>query len=132
YAHTDDALRHVLATARNLKPRRIITVFGCGGERDRKKRPMMGEAAAQGSDVIIVTSDNPRSEDPSAIIAETIPGIQKAGKSYHAEPDRGVAIEMAINEARDGDLVLIAGKGHETYQVIGTEHIPFDDRKVAR
>jgi len=132
YAHTDDALRNVLATARGLTPRRVITVFGCGGDRDRKKRPWMGEAAASLSDLVIVTSDNPRSEDPRAIIEEILPGVVRTGTTYHVEPDRAAAITLAISEARAGDLVLIAGKGHETYQVIGDRSIDFDDRKIAR
>jgi UDP-N-acetylmuramoyl-L-alanyl-D-glutamate--2,6-diaminopimelate ligase len=131
YAHTDDALRNVLATARGLKPRRIITVFGCGGDRDRKKRPLMGEAAARGSDLVIVTSDNPRSEDPRAIIEEILPGVRQTGTRFIVEPDRAAAIALAIEEAQPDDLVLIAGKGHETYQVIGKDTISFDDRKVA-
>jgi UDP-N-acetylmuramoyl-L-alanyl-D-glutamate--2,6-diaminopimelate ligase len=131
YAHTDDALRNVLSTARGLNPRRIITVFGCGGDRDRKKRPLMGEAAALGSDLVIVTSDNPRSEDPRAIIEEILPGVRQTGKPFEVEPDRAAAIALAIREAQPGDLVLIAGKGHETYQMIGKETISFDDRKVA-
>jgi UDP-N-acetylmuramoyl-L-alanyl-D-glutamate--2,6-diaminopimelate ligase len=132
YAHTDDALRNVLSTARGMNPRRIITVFGCGGDRDRKKRPLMGEAAARGSDTVIVTSDNPRSEDPQAIIEEILPGVRQTGTHYEVEPDRAAAIAMAIREAQAGDLVLIAGKGHETYQIIGSETISFDDRRVAR
>jgi UDP-N-acetylmuramoyl-L-alanyl-D-glutamate--2,6-diaminopimelate ligase len=132
YAHTDDALRNVLSTARGLNPRRIITVFGCGGDRDRQKRPLMGEAAARGSDFVIVTSDNPRSEDPMAIIEEVLPGVRLAGTPFAVEPDRGAAIALAIHEAQPGDLVLVAGKGHETYQFLGDESIPFDDRKVAR
>jgi UDP-N-acetylmuramoyl-L-alanyl-D-glutamate--2,6-diaminopimelate ligase len=132
YAHTDDALRNVLSTARGLNPRRIITVFGCGGDRDRKKRPLMGEAAARGSDLVIVTSDNPRSEDPLAIIEEILPGVRQTGTAFAVEPDRAAAIALAIREAQPGDLVLVAGKGHETYQIIGSNTISFDDRKVAR
>ncbi len=131
YAHTDDALRNVLSTARGLHPRRIITVFGCGGDRDRKKRPLMGEAAALGSDLVIVTSDNPRSEDPRAIIEEILPGVRQTGKPFAIEPDRAAAITLAIHEAQPGDFVLIAGKGHETYQITGQETISFDDRQVA-
>ncbi|SRR5579871_1176664 len=131
YAHTDDALRNLLKTARGLAPQRIITVFGCGGDRDRRKRPLMGEAAAAGSDLVIVTSDNPRSEDPRAIIDEVLPGVRNTNTPFVVEPDRAAAIARAVREARSGDLVLIAGKGHETTQTIGRESIPFDDRKVA-
>jgi UDP-N-acetylmuramoyl-L-alanyl-D-glutamate--2,6-diaminopimelate ligase len=132
YAHTDDALRNVLATARGLQPRRLITVFGCGGDRDRAKRPLMGEAAASLSDLAILTSDNPRSEDPLAIIEDALVGVRKAGKAHRVEPDRAAAIAMALHEAEKGDVVVIAGKGHETYQVLGSETIHFDDREVAR
>ncbi len=134
YAHTDDALRNVLAAARSLNPRQVITVFGCGGDRDRAKRPLMGEAAAEASELVIITSDNPRSEDPLRIIEDALPGVRKVGRPFHVEPDRAQAIEMALEEARReaGSLVLIAGKGHETYQVIGNERRPFDDRQVAR
>jgi UDP-N-acetylmuramoyl-L-alanyl-D-glutamate--2,6-diaminopimelate ligase len=134
YAHTDDALRSLLATARALLPpgARVITVFGCGGDRDRTKRPLMGEAAGSMSDLVVLTSDNPRSEDPLAIINDALPGLQKTGARYHLEPDRRKAIELAIGAARANDIVLIAGKGHEDYQVIGAQKLPFDDREVAR
>ena len=129
YAHTDDALHRVLQSLRQLGARRIITVFGCGGDRDRGKRPLMGRAAAEGSDLVILTADNPRSEDPAAIIADALPGV---GATPHVvEPDRRVAIHLALERARPGDVVLIAGKGHEPYQEIhGVKH-PFDDRRVA-
>ena len=132
YAHTDDALRNVLATARSLDPRRVITVFGCGGERDRTKRPLMGEAAAALSDLAIVTSDNPRSEDPQAIIEDVLAGVRKTGRPFQVEADRAQAIEAALRAAGPGDLVLIAGKGHETDQIIGGQRRHFDDREVAR
>ncbi len=132
YAHTDDALKNVLATARELNPRRIITVFGCGGDRDRTKRPLMGRAVGEASDLAMVTSDNPRSEDPAAIIEEALQGLRPTGLPFHVEVDRAAAIELAIGEAAAGDLVLIAGKGHETYQVIGKEMRRFDDREAAR
>jgi len=133
YAHTDDALRNLLATARGLLApgARVITVFGCGGDRDRAKRPLMGEAAGSMSDLVVLTSDNPRSEDPQAIINDALPGLKKTGARYHLEPDRRKAIELAIGEARANDIVLIAGKGHEDYQVIGTQKLHFDDREVA-
>jgi UDP-N-acetylmuramoyl-L-alanyl-D-glutamate--2,6-diaminopimelate ligase len=134
YAHTDDALRNVLQTAREVvgQQGRVITVFGCGGDRDRTKRAPMGEIAATLSDLAIVTSDNPRTEDPLAIIEEIEAGLKKTGRSYVKLPDRREAIFHAIREARSGDLVVIAGKGHETYQIIGHETIHFDDREVAR
>jgi len=134
YAHTDDALRNLLATARGLVTggARIITVFGCGGDRDRTKRPLMGEIAGSQSDLVVLTSDNPRSEDPLAIINDALAGLAKTGARHHLEPDRARAIELALGEARPGDIVLIAGKGHETYQVIGDKVLPFDDRVVAR
>lgn len=146
YAHTDDALRRVLQNLTALKKKRIITVFGCGGNRDRGKRPLMGEAAVSYSDLTIVTSDNPRLEDAGEIISEIEAGIdQKKIKkvdinnvdtasnehSYAIVPDREKAIEAAIGIASWGDIVLIAGKGHEDYQIIGTQKMPFDDRKIA-
>jgi UDP-N-acetylmuramoyl-L-alanyl-D-glutamate--2,6-diaminopimelate ligase len=134
YAHTDDALRNLTSLARELvKPAngRVITVFGCGGDRDRNKRPLMGEAAGKGSDFVVLTSDNPRSEDPPAIINDAVVGLQRSGTKYKIEPDRGAAIHLALSEARRGDIVLIAGKGHERMQTLRTETIPFDDRHVA-
>jgi UDP-N-acetylmuramyl-tripeptide synthetase len=131
YAHTDDALRNVLRTARDVTGGRVITVFGCGGDRDRTKRAPMGEAAASLSDVVIATSDNPRTEDPEAILSDVEVGLRAAGKPYLKIVDRREAIHRAIKEARAGDLVLIAGKGHEDYQIIGTEKRHFDDREVA-
>jgi len=142
YAHTDDALKNLLETARPLAGGRVVTVFGCGGDRDRTKRPLMGAVAARLSDLVIVTSDNPRSEDPERIIEEIrrgilIPANRVAPKGQHGTPslaivDRRQAIEKAIRDARPGDLVLIAGKGHEKYQVIGDRTLPFDDVEVAR
>jgi UDP-N-acetylmuramoyl-L-alanyl-D-glutamate--2,6-diaminopimelate ligase len=135
YAHTDDALRNVLATARDVVTGggRVITVFGCGGDRDRTKRAPMGEAAAAFSDIVILTSDNPRTEDPEAILADTEVGLRRAaGKPYLKIADRREAIRRAVGEARAGDVVVIAGKGHEDYQIIGTQVIRFDDREVAR
>ncbi len=132
YAHTPDALAHVLGALRPLVPGALWTVFGCGGDRDRGKRPLMGRAAAEGSDRLVVTSDNPRGEDPDAIIAEILPGIAAVGTPHRIEPDRRAAIFTAIASAGDDDLVLVAGKGHEREQVIGTRRLPFSDRRVAR
>jgi UDP-N-acetylmuramoyl-L-alanyl-D-glutamate--2,6-diaminopimelate ligase len=132
YAHTDDALRNVLKTARELTRERLIVVFGCGGDRDRTKRPLMGEAAGSLSDVVVLTSDNPRTEDPILIMNDALVGLQKTGKPYMAEVDREVALRKALGEAREGDVVILAGKGHETYQVLKDRTVPFDDREVAR
>jgi len=132
YAHSDDALLNVLKTARNVVQGKIITVFGCGGDRDRSKRAPMGEAAGSLSDVVILTSDNPRTEDPEQILCDAEEGIQKTGKPYRKIADRTEAINAAIAEAKGGDLVLIAGKGHEDYQIIGRETFHFDDKEVAR
>ncbi|MBM3745588.1 MAG: UDP-N-acetylmuramoyl-L-alanyl-D-glutamate--2,6-diaminopimelate ligase, partial [Acidobacteria bacterium] len=132
YAHTDDALRNVISVARGLEPRRVITLFGCGGDRDRAKRPLMGEAAAELSDFVVLTSDNPRSEDPLAIINDALVGLRRHDVPHLVEPDRESAIRRAIGEAAAGDIVIIAGKGHETYQVLQHGTIPFDDREVAR
>ncbi len=133
YAHTDDALKNLLETVRELRPRRLITVFGCGGDRDRTKRPLMGAVAARLSDVVIVTSDNPRSEPPEAILEEIRRGIppSRAGDTY-VIPDRRDAIAKALELGREGDVVVIAGKGHETYQVLRDRTVPFDDRQVVR
>lgn len=147
YAHTDDALRRVLQSLSELKKKRIITVFGCGGNRDRGKRPLMGEAAVSNSDLTIVTSDNPRLEDPMAIISEIEEGIDRSKikktesgnlkfngdiRLYTVIPERRKAIETAIKAAKKEDIILIAGKGHEDYQILGTEKKPFDDRVVVR
>jgi UDP-N-acetylmuramoyl-L-alanyl-D-glutamate--2,6-diaminopimelate ligase len=132
YAHSDDALLNVLRTAREVTKGRIITVFGCGGDRDGSKRAPMGEAAGSLSDVVILTSDNPRTEDPEKILADAEVGIRKTGKPYRKIADRRAAIHQAISEARSNDLVLIAGKGHEDYQIIGREVFHFDDKEVAR
>jgi UDP-N-acetylmuramoyl-L-alanyl-D-glutamate--2,6-diaminopimelate ligase len=131
YAHSDDALLNVLRTARQVTKGKIITVFGCGGDRDGSKRAPMGEAAGSLSDVVILTSDNPRTEDPEKILAEAEVGIQKTGKPYRKIADRREAIYLAVSEARSNDLVLIAGKGHEDYQIIGHEVFHFDDKEVA-
>jgi len=132
YAHTDDALRNVIAVARGLNPKRVITLFGCGGDRDRTKRPLMGVAAAEGSDLVVLTSDNPRSEDPIAIMNDALVGIRRKDVPHIVEPDRATAIARALKEAREGDIVILAGKGHEPYQVLRDKTIAFDDRAVAR
>jgi UDP-N-acetylmuramoyl-L-alanyl-D-glutamate--2,6-diaminopimelate ligase len=145
YAHTPDALARALEAVRPITPGRTIVVFGCGGDRDRAKRPLMGRAAAEGADLVVVTSDNPRTEEPAAIVAEIVPGVAAAAgmaplapaalatatRGYVVEVDRAAAIGLALGAARAGDTVLIAGKGHEDYQIVGTERRPFDDRRVA-
>ena len=133
YAHTDDALENLIGTARELNPKgRIITLFGCGGEKDRTKRPVMGEVAGRLSDLTILSSDNPKSEDPLKIISDIVVGLQKTNGKYMIEPDREKAIGMAIDEARAGDILLLAGKGHENYQILADRTLEFDDREVAR
>ena len=136
YAHTDDALRNLLETARPMATRRLITVFGAGGDRDRMKRPLMGMVAARLSDVVVITSDNPRSEDPQRIIDEVKRGADPETRQSNAEVltvvDRREAIAHAIQRAAPGDLVLVAGKGHEKYQDVGGRTLPFDDVAVAR
>ncbi|MCS6776987.1 MAG: UDP-N-acetylmuramoyl-L-alanyl-D-glutamate--2,6-diaminopimelate ligase [Chloroherpetonaceae bacterium] len=137
YAHTPDGLENLLRSARELEPGRILLVFGCGGNRDRTKRPQMGRIAGTLADVAIVTSDNPRHEDPNAIIAEILSGMDATKDpaitaQVQVEPDRRAAITLAIQQARPGDLVLIAGKGHEDYQIVGDAVLPFDDRQVTR
>jgi UDP-N-acetylmuramoyl-L-alanyl-D-glutamate--2,6-diaminopimelate ligase len=134
YAHTDDALRNLTALARQITAAagaRVITLFGCGGDRDRTKRPKMGQAAGEGSDFVVVTSDNPRTEDPAAILAEIQPGLASTGVSYTTELDRASAIRLALAAAKPGDVVLIAGKGHEKEQILAGRTIPFDDADVA-
>jgi UDP-N-acetylmuramoyl-L-alanyl-D-glutamate--2,6-diaminopimelate ligase len=141
YAHTDDALKNLLETARSLTSGRVVSVFGCGGDRDRSKRPLMGAVAARLSDLVILTSDNPRTEDPARIVTEIKLGLAptpepgapaRAGTAFLEIPDRRKAIERAFLTALPGDLVLVAGKGHEKYQVIGDRTLPFDDVEVAR
>ena len=151
YAHTEDALRNAIRAVAEVTRGRLITLFGCGGDRDRTKRSLMGEAAAAGSDIAIVTTDNPRTEDPMAIIAEIEPAVAPlcvrldgvdalgpfergsgAKPAYAVIPDRRAAIEAAVLAARTHDTVLIAGKGHETYQIVGTTKYPFDDAFEAR
>ncbi len=132
YAHTDDALRNVISMARSLQPKRVVTLFGCGGDRDRTKRPLMGQVAAELSDLVVLTSDNPRSEDPLDIMNDVLVGIRRKDTPCLVEPDRAAAIRRAIEEARPGDILILAGKGHETYQIVKDRTIPFDDREVAR
>ncbi len=138
YAHTADALRRLITSARILlsnrsgTPGRILTLFGCGGDRDRAKRPAMGRAAGALSDWAVLTSDNPRNEDPARIIGDAEAGLRQAAAAYAVEPDRAAAIAMALRQARAGDVVLLAGKGHETYQAVGGVNLPFDDRQAAR
>ena len=131
YAHTDDALLNTLKTARDLATGRIITVFGCGGDRDRTKRRPMGEVAAEYSDTVVITSDNPRNEDPQKIISEIEVGVKKKNSKYEVISDRRDAIHRAVAAAKAGDVVIIAGKGHENYQIIGGDKFHFDDREVA-
>jgi UDP-N-acetylmuramoyl-L-alanyl-D-glutamate--2,6-diaminopimelate ligase len=137
YAHTDDALRNLTALARQMTGgrgdcgKRVITVFGCGGDRDRTKRPKMGQAAGAGSDFVVATSDNPRSEEPLDILAEIEPGLKASGVQYTIEPDRAAAIRLALEAAAAGDVVLIAGKGHEKEQILAGGTIPFDDTQIA-
>ena len=131
YAHTPDSVENVLRAARPLAERRVIVVLGCGGDRDRSKRPLMGEAATRLADLSVITSDNPRSEDPLAIIGEIEDGARRGDGEYVIEPDRRAAIRLAIERARPGDVVVIAGKGHETGQEFADRTIPFDDRVVA-
>lgn len=131
YAHTPDAIEKALASVKQLTKGKTIVVFGCGGDRDATKRPLMGKAALA-ADFAVVTSDNPRTESPDAIIEDIVAGMQECGERFSVEPDRKRAIEHALSLAHPGDSVLIAGKGHEDYQIIGTTKHPFDDREVAR
>jgi UDP-N-acetylmuramoyl-L-alanyl-D-glutamate--2,6-diaminopimelate ligase len=130
YAHTQDALSNVISTLRQITRNKIIVVFGCGGDRDRTKRPAMGKTVTELSDYAVITSDNPRSEDPQAIIEDIARGISK--DNYCIVPDRTAAIRAALSRGSDGDVVLIAGKGHETYQIIKDTVLHFDDREVVR
>jgi UDP-N-acetylmuramoyl-L-alanyl-D-glutamate--2,6-diaminopimelate ligase len=151
YAHTPDALERALGLLKPMTNGRLITVFGCGGDRDRGKRPLMGEIAARIADIAVLTSDNPRTEDPLKILEEVEAGVKKTGlkkedlrnsklkiqnskfdRCYFVEPERRAAIRLSLDLARPGDVVLIAGKGHEDYQILGTKKIHFDDREVAR
>jgi UDP-N-acetylmuramoyl-L-alanyl-D-glutamate--2,6-diaminopimelate ligase len=132
YSHTEDALRNAIAVARTLNAKRVITLFGCGGDRDRAKRPLMGQVAGELSDLVILTSDNPRSEEPLQIMNDALVGLRRTNTRTIVEPDRAVAIRKAIEEANAGDVVILAGKGHETYQIFRDRTIHFDDREVAR
>lgn len=132
YAHTPDAIKNAIAVARSLNPKRVITLFGCGGDRDRSKRPLMAAAASEASDYVVLTSDNPRSEDPIAIMTDALVGLRRYDTPHHTEPDRERAIRHALQKAEPGDIVILAGKGHETYQILKDETIHFDDREVAR
>ena len=133
YAHTDDALRNLIALARELADKgRVITLFGCGGDRDKTKRPKMGRAAGEGSDLVVLTSDNPRLEDPQTILDEALAGVLETDAEYVVEIDRARAIEIAIHAAKVGDIVLIAGKGHEKVQILKSGTVPFDDVEVAK
>jgi UDP-N-acetylmuramoyl-L-alanyl-D-glutamate--2,6-diaminopimelate ligase len=132
YAHTDDAIRNVIRVARGVSQGRVITLFGCGGDRDRAKRPLMGMAAAELSDYVVVTSDNPRSEDPLMIINDALVGVRRFDTPHAVEPDRHAAIRIAMAQAQPGDVVILAGKGHETYQVLRDRTIHLDDREEAR
>jgi len=131
YAHTPDSVRNVLRTAREITQGRLIAVLGCGGDRDRGKRPQMGREAEIGADLVVITSDNPRTEKPEAIIADIVAGLERPSAAK-VQPDRRKAIAEAVAEARAGDVLLILGKGHESGQEFATETLPFDDRLVAR
>jgi UDP-N-acetylmuramoyl-L-alanyl-D-glutamate--2,6-diaminopimelate ligase len=131
YAHTPDSVENVLRTARAVAKGRLLAVLGCGGDRDRGKRPLMGRAAETLADVVVITSDNPRSEDPEAIISDILAGLKSPGEAV-VQPDRKAAIQYAIRSALPGDVVMILGKGHETGQEFADRVIPFDDRQVAR
>ncbi len=135
YAHTDDALQNLISLGREFVDKTggsVLTLFGCGGDRDRTKRPVMGRVAGEGSDLVVLTSDNPRSEDPMAIIADVLPGLSTITTKYSVEPDRAVAIAAAIGAAKPGDIVLLAGKGHEKVQILSDRTVAFDDAEVAR
>jgi UDP-N-acetylmuramoyl-L-alanyl-D-glutamate--2,6-diaminopimelate ligase len=132
YSHTEDALRNAISVARGLNAKRVITLFGCGGDRDRAKRPLMGKAAGELSDLVVLTSDNPRSEDPLQVMNDALVGLRRTDTRTIVEPDRAAAIRKAIEEARAGDVVILAGKGHESYQIFRDRTIHFDDREVAR
>jgi UDP-N-acetylmuramoyl-L-alanyl-D-glutamate--2,6-diaminopimelate ligase len=145
YAHSDDALRRSLEAARTLARGRVVVVFGCGGDRDKGKRPLMGQVAAENADLVVLTSDNPRTEDPDEIISQITAGVEKAGlrrmsagkaksgeRGYLVDADRRAAIELGASLLKEGDVLLVAGKGHEGYQIVGTEKRPFDDVAEAR
>ncbi|MEG1179318.1 MAG: cyanophycin synthetase [Oscillospiraceae bacterium] len=130
YAHSPDSLKNILSTLHEFKIGNIITVFGCGGDRDKSKRPQMGEISAMYSDIVVVTSDNPRTENPGEIIQDILVGMQKVKCIVKVVENRAEAIEYALNIAKPNDIVLLAGKGHENYQIIGTEKVHFDEREI--
>ena len=130
YAHTPDALENILTTVRDLTDRRVLCLFGCGGDRDRTKRPVMGAIAAALADLVVVTSDNPRTEEPAAIMADILRGMEGTDTPVEVEPDRVKAIQRVLALAGTGDVVVLAGKGHETYQEVGEERLPLDEREV--
>ena len=132
YAHTPDGLENIISSLRKIAKARIITVFGCGGDRDKTKRPIMGEVAARLSDVVVVTSDNPRTEDPEMIISDILEGLKGIRTKKIVETNRTEAIKKALAEATENDIVLLAGKGHETYQIIGTEKFDYDERVIIK
>ena len=130
YAHTPDALENILMTARDFTAGRLICVFGCGGDRDRGKRPLMGAAAGELADIVVLTSDNPRSEDPEEIIREILPGLEGTDARLHIQPDRREAIGWALSQGGPGDVIVLAGKGHETYQEAAGVQYPMDEREI--
>ncbi len=130
YAHTPDAIENILSSVKQITEGRLICLFGCGGDRDKTKRPLMAQAAAKYADRLIVTSDNPRTEDPEAIITDILAGLAGTETPYETVPDRRAAIAHALKTAQPGDVIVLAGKGHEDYQILGTTHIHFDEREV--
>ena len=132
YAHTPDALENVLKTVRSFAEKRVIAVFGCGGDREKEKRPVMGQIAAALADLVVITSDNPRREEPIAIIRDILPGLSGGKGKWVVEPDRRAAIALAMAEAAPGDVIVLCGKGHETYQEIGDRMRPMDEREIVR
>ena len=132
YAHTPDGLRNILSTFRNVEKNRLVALFGCGGDRDKTKRPLMGEIAVAYADYVIVTSDNPRTEDPAAIIEDILKGMENAKTPYVVLENREEAINFAVKNALPGDIIVLAGKGHETYQVLKNETIRFDEREIVK
>ena len=132
YAHSPDAIENILSSVRQFAKGRVIALFGCGGDRDKTKRPLMAQKAAENADYLIITSDNPRTENPDEIIEDIIPGINGKGTSCAIISDRTQAIDYAIKNAREGDVIVLCGKGHETYQIIGDEKIHYDEREIVK
>ena len=132
YAHTPDGLENIIKTVKGFAERKVITLFGCGGDRDRTKRPIMGKISGELSDISIITSDNPRSENPDTIIEEIVCGIKETDGEYYVVPGRKDAIKYAMEIAKEGDVIILAGKGHETYQILNSGTIHFDEREVVR